>query len=85
MLMAAMSTLHNLSRSIGCALLVLSGKTLLLTFVGGEMLLYLVWKVVRSDFMAWFPVGGPFGIVVSWFYRAVVKTIVDFSGCLQFR
>ena len=86
MLMTLMSACHNLSRSIGCALLVSSGgKTMALSFVGGEMLLFLIWKVFRRDFMAWFPVDGPLGILLSLLYRVVVKVIVDFGGCLQFR
>ena len=57
----------------------------MLSFFGGEMLLYLVWKLVRSDFMAWFPVEGSLGLFLSLVYRVFVKVIVDFSGCLHFR
>ena len=57
----------------------------MLSFVGGEMMLYLVWKVCRRDFMAWFPVDGAFGVLLSLFSRVVVKVIADFSGCLLFR
>ena len=86
MLMTLMSVCHNLSRSVGCALLVASeGTTLVLSFVGGEIMLYLVWKVFRLDFMAWFPGDGPLGVFLSLVYRVVVKVIADFSGCLQFR
>ena len=86
MMMTVMSTCHNLSRSVGCALLAASGgTTMVLSFFGGEMMLYLVWKVVRSDFIAWFPVDGPLGVVLSLLYRVVVKVIADFSGCLHFR
>ena len=86
MMMTVMSTCHNLSRSVGCALLAASGgTTMVLSFFGGEMMLYLVWKVVRSDFMAWFPVEGSLGAVMSLVYRVAVKVIADFSGCLQFR
>ena len=85
MLMTLMSTFHNLSRSIGCALLAASGGAMLLSFVGGEMALYLVFKMVRSDFMAWFPVDGPLGVVMSLIYRVIVKVVADFGGCLHFR
>ena len=85
-LMALTSTLHNLSRSLGCALLVKSGgKTLLMYFVGGELLLYLAFKILKRDFLYWFRVEGTFGVVASFLCRVVVKVIVDFSGCLQFR
>ena len=86
MLMTMMSACHNLSRSFGCALLAASGgTTMVLSFVGGEMMLYLVWKVCRRDFMAWFPVEGALGALLSLVYRVVVKVIADFSGCLLFR
>ena len=43
MLMTLISSLHNLSRSLGCALLAAAGnKGLILYFVGGELILYLV-------------------------------------------
>ena len=85
MLMTLMSACHNLSRSVGCALMAASGRRLVLFFFGGEMMVYVLWKVVRSDFMAWFPVDGSLGVVMSLVYRVFVKVIVDFSGCLQFR
>ena len=86
MLMMLMSTCHNLSRSIGCALLAASGEmTMVLSVVGGEMLLYLVWKILREDFFYWLPVDGFLGIFGSFLVRVLVKVIVDFSGCLQFR
>ena len=84
-LMTVMSTCHNLSRSVGCALLAALGEKMVLYFFGAEMLLYLVWKVFRLDFMAWFPVDGPLGVLLSLLYRVFVKVIVDFSGCLHFR
>ena len=86
-LMTIMSTLHNLSRSIGCALLAasLSGKTNLFYFVGGETLVYLVWKIFRRDFFYWVRIEGPLAFVFAFLERILVKTIVDFSGCLQMR
>jgi len=51
-LMTMMSALHNISRSTGCALLAASsgGKSLVFYFIGGEMVIYLVYKVLRRDF-----------------------------------
>ena len=57
----------------------------MLSFVGGEMMVYLAWKVGRNDFMYWARVEGTFGAVLSLVNRAVIKVIVDFSGCLQLR
>ena len=92
MLMTLISALHNLSRSVGCALLVTAGgKTLVSLFVGGEMLLYLVFKLARGevfklargDFMWWPRVEGIVGIMMSIVSRIIVKAIADFTGCLH--
>ena len=86
MLMTMMSSLHNLSRSIGYALLaVAGGTTMVLSFVGGEIMVYLIWKALRRDLLYWIKVDGFLGIFGSCLIRVVVKVIVDFSGCLQFR
>ena len=86
MLMTLISALHNLSRSVGCALLALtSGKTLVLFFVGGEMLFFLAWKILRKDFWYWPKLGGLLAILLALISRIVAKTIVDFSGCVFFR
>ena len=89
-LMTIMSALHNLSRSIGCALLAASssGKMNLLYFVGGysgEMIIFLVWKILRRDFFYWVRIEGPLAFLLAFFNRFVVKIIVDFSGCLHMR
>ena len=86
-LMTIMSALHNLSRSIGCALLAASSseKTNLFYFVGGETLVYLVWKIFRRDFFYWVRIEGPLAFLLAFLERILVKIIVDFSGCLQMR
>ena len=81
-LMTLMSSLHNLSRSLGCALLAVSDASKALLFVGGEIGLYLIFKILRQDFHYW-PRGEH--LVASFFVRIIVKVIVDFTGCLQFR
>ena len=86
-LMTIMSALHNLSRSVGCALLVASssGKMTLVYFVVGEITFFLVWKIFRRDFFYWVRIEGPLAFLLAFFNRIVVKVIVDFSGCLQMR
>jgi len=47
-LMTLISALHNLSRSLGCAVLVaFSGKTLGVLFLGGETGVYVLYKIAR--------------------------------------
>ena len=85
-LMTLISALHNLSRSAGCALLVASsGKSMLVYFVGGEILLFLAWKLLRGDFLYWVRVDGVVGVILSFLLRVLAKVIVDFTGCVHFR
>ena len=58
---------------------------MVISAVCGEMMLYLAWKVLRKDFMYWVRVEGLLGVIVSFVERIIIKVIVDFSGCLQFR
>ena len=58
---------------------------MLVYFVGGEVLLYLAWKLLRGDFLYWVRVEGIFGASLSTLARVLVKVVVDFTGCLQFR
>jgi len=51
MLMTAISATHNLSLSVGCAMLALTDTNLLTTFVGGEIAVFLAVKLLRGDFM----------------------------------
>ena len=84
-LMIIISSCHNLSRSIGLALLAASGMTKAVYFVGGEMFFYFLVKIARRDFLYWLPIEGATGVVASILDRLVVKVVVDFSGCMHFR
>ena len=84
--MILISALHNLSRSVGYALLAATtGKAVAMYIIGGEMLLFLAWKLLRWDFLYWVKVEGALGVILSFFVRILVKVIVDFTGCLHFR
>ena len=53
-LMTLMSTLHNLSRSVGCAILLLASTKLRLLYVlGGEVCVYFAVVTLRGDFYGW--------------------------------
>ena len=54
-------------------------------FVGGEIALFLIYKIVRGDFHMWYPIDGVSSIVASFLVRGFTKIVVDFTGCLQFR
>jgi len=84
--MLIISTLHNVSRSLGAALLAASGNKLLAVyFVGGEIALYYMAKCLRGDI--WYFVGaeGIINYIMAFFPRLCTKVIADFSGCLHLR
>ena len=86
-LMTFMSTLHNLSRSVGCALLAVSqDKRIVLYFIVGEMILYLLFKVARNDFLCYFRIDSTANAyALSFLSRIMVKIITDYTGCLHMR
>jgi len=77
-LMTSISALHNLNRSLGCALLIAaSGKTAFL-FVRGELILYLVYKIARRDYFCFYQIEGVLAIAVCFWQRVCVKVVADF-------
>jgi len=84
-LMTLISALHNLSRSVGCALLAAGDGRLVAVFVVGEILLYLALMVLRGDLMYWVKLEEALAIFVSLFSRVLAKVIVDYTGCVNFR
>ena len=84
-LMTLISALHNISRSLGYALLAAGEKRLVAVFVVGELSLYLAYKLLRGDFYYWMKLDGVLAIVVPSVQRVLVKIIVDYTGCLHFR
>ena len=84
--MTLISVLHNLSKSVGCALLLATSKKVMAVyFVGGEISLFLLWKLLQGDFLYWVRVDGVVGVILSFLLRVLAKVIVDFTGCVHFR
>jgi len=84
-LMTLISALHNVSRSIGCALLATCDKRLVAVFVGGELTLYIIYKLLRGDYFWFVKLDGALAIVVSFLERFLLKMITDYTGCLHMR
>jgi len=85
MLMTGISMLHNLSTSVGCALLAVTDTSFLIYIVGGNVVFYLVFKVSRNDLMYWPRVEGVTGVILSFLVRINVKVIADFTGFVHSR
>ena len=85
-LMIMISALNNMSRSVGCALLATRGSSTLVSFVLGEMAIYLLYKIARDDFLYFIRIDNNFiAILVAIIERTLTKVIVDFSGCFHLR
>jgi hypothetical protein len=78
-------TLLLLIRSVSAALLILTRKRYFAMYFVADNLLYILQKIVRGDFYYWAPVEGPAGAFLSFFMRVGIKTVVDFTGVVQFR
>jgi len=72
-------------RSLSAAMLMLAKKRYFVAYMAGDMALYLLQKVARGDFHYWLPIEGALGLFASLMTRAIIKTITDFTGVIQFR
>jgi hypothetical protein len=66
-------------------LLGLIGGSWALLYVGADLILYLLVKILRGDFWYWAPLGGKAEIVSTILLRVLVKIITDFTSIAQFR
>jgi hypothetical protein len=62
----------------------LGGKWVSL-YIGADLGLYLLVKILRGDFWYWMPVGGNAEIVMSIIARVLVKVVSDFTSIVQLR
>ena len=76
--MTAISTLHNISRSVGCAMMMTGDTTLFVWLIGGELTVHFIFKIVRGDFLYFCPIDGPLGYLMSFLWHLVTKVIADF-------
>jgi len=84
--MCVLSTLQNLSRITGTALLFAVSKRFAFVCVSIEMLAYFVFKKLRDDFVVWIPaLEGKTQFVGSILCHLVEKVLVDFSGMIHLR
>jgi hypothetical protein len=54
-------------------------------FLAVDMLVYLGIKVLRRDFIYWFPLDGFSSLTMSLLIRAAVKVVTDYTGCIHLR
>jgi hypothetical protein len=54
-------------------------------YIGADLGLYILVKIMRGDFWYWMPTGGNMEVVSSIGFRVIVKIIVDFTSIVHFR
>jgi hypothetical protein len=80
-------TLLLLVRSFCVAMLMLVKKKYFVWYYAGDMGFYLLLKAARGDFHHWMPFDSSLAesLTLSLVMRVALKTIVDFTGIVQFR
>ena len=80
-LLILLASLHNLSRTIGTALLLSVSKELTFGIILAEQVLYHLYKVARRDYVLWV-VGLEGGLKYSFAFlgHTIFKIIVDYTG-----
>jgi hypothetical protein len=74
-----------LIRCMTIVLLGLLGHRWVFLYIGADIGLYLLVKILRGDFWYWMPLGGNTEIVSSILFRFLVKIVTDFTSLVQFR
>jgi hypothetical protein len=74
-----------LIRCTTIVLLGLIGGSWAFLYIGADLGLYLLVKILRGDFWYWIPLGGNIEVVSSISSRVVIKIITDFTSIAQFR
>jgi hypothetical protein len=74
-----------LIRCTTIVLLGLIGGSWAFLYIGADLGLFFLVKILRGDFWYWLPVGGWLEIVSSILFRVVGKIIVDFTSIAQLR
>jgi hypothetical protein len=74
-----------LIRCTTIVLLGLMGGSWAFLYIGADLGLYILVKILRGDFWYWLPLGGNLEIVSSILARVLIKIIVDFTSMVHFR
>jgi hypothetical protein len=83
--MLILTTLQVLAKGVSTAFLVATNSTWLLAYLVVDNAVYLAYKLIRRDFIYFFPIPRGPAIVVSCIMRSGEKIIADFSGSLAYR
>ena len=79
------STRFTRRRTCSCVFLSQNGTSAVLVVVGGEILLFFVYKAARRDLWFWVPLYGGLGVFSSFLNRLTLKLFSDYTACPQAR
>ena len=80
------AAVHITLKVLGVALLATLGSTIVGVMLGGDLLIFLSYKILRNDWYYCAPVEGFFlGMLVTILFRVVAKILTDFTGLIQTR
>ncbi len=85
--MMLLAVTHIISKTLVACLIIVSASAIwLAVFVASEFLVYISFKIVRRDFTYFIPTKRKLSaVVLSAFFRVVMKLLADFTGLLQLR
>ena len=84
--MLLLASLHNISRSIGVALLYVVSAQSTFLLLGAEMTVYHLVKLFRSDYTLFVPgIEGGWKIAMAIVFHIAIKIICDFTGMIHVR
>ncbi|GMH73477.1 hypothetical protein TrST_g4717 [Triparma strigata] len=72
-------------KCFACSLCAISSPIFLVGFLFAEVLLFMLYKVAMKDMRYWLPIYGAQSWIMSFAIRLVIKIVIDFTSCLQFR
>ena len=76
-----LASFHNLSRTIGTALLFSVSERLTVGVILAEMVLYHLYKLGRRDYVLWVPgLEGTLKYIGAGVGHSIVKILVDYTG-----
>ena len=69
-----------LVKALVLVLLGLVSRSVAFFYIGADIGLFLLFKILRDDFYYWMPLDGYVGIIVSLLCRVIGKVVTDFTS-----
>ena len=79
-----LSSTMLLVKTLTMVLLGLASTRIFIIYLGADLILYLLYKIMRNDFFYWLPIDGCLEIFASLALRVIAKVIVDFTSLGEF-